>query len=89
MLQYRAIYPQTLELLKQLMNLEELKDFYLAGGTALALQIGHRISVDLDFFTQSDFSPVKLQHSIAEEISIKTFSIEENTLILSVIYPTK
>jgi len=31
-------------------------EFYLAGGTALALQLGHRISVDLDFFspTQSD-----------------------------------
>ncbi|GAB4580423.1 MAG: nucleotidyl transferase AbiEii/AbiGii toxin family protein [Anaerolineales bacterium] len=31
-------------------------EFYLAGGTALALQIGHRVSVDLDFFspTQSD-----------------------------------
>ena len=27
----------------------------LAGGTALALQLGHRISVDLDFFTNSDF----------------------------------
>ena len=26
------------------------KTFYLAGGTALALQIGHRISVDFDFF---------------------------------------
>ena len=31
------------------------KDFYLAGGTALALQIGHRISIDFYFFTQSDF----------------------------------
>lgn len=32
------------------------KEFYLAGGTALALQVGHRLSVDLDFFspTQSD-----------------------------------
>ena len=28
-----------------------LNDAYLAGGTALALQIGHRISVDFDFFT--------------------------------------
>ena len=28
----------------------------LAGGTALALQLGHRISHDLDFFTQLDFS---------------------------------
>lgn len=32
-----------------------LKDAYLAGGTALALQIGHRISVDLDFFTPKKF----------------------------------
>ena len=33
-------------------------EFYLAGGTALALQLGHRLSVDLDFFspTQSDIS---------------------------------
>ncbi len=32
------------------------KEFYLAGGTALALQMGHRLSVDLDYFskTQSD-----------------------------------
>jgi len=36
------------------MKIPELKAFSLAGGTALALQIGHRISVDLDFFGQSD-----------------------------------
>ena len=30
------------------------KDFYLAGGTALALQIGHRISVDFDFFSDKE-----------------------------------
>jgi hypothetical protein len=29
-------------------------DFYLAGGTALALQLGHRISYDLDFFSTSN-----------------------------------
>jgi predicted nucleotidyltransferase component of viral defense system len=29
--------------------------FYLAGGTALALQLGHRVSVDLDFFTANEF----------------------------------
>lgn len=35
---------------------KEFKDFYLAGGTGLALQIGHRISVDFDFFTD-EFIP--------------------------------
>lgn len=32
-----------------------LKDAYLAGGTAVALQLGHRISIDLDFFTSKRF----------------------------------
>src|SRR5437868_7015023 len=32
--------------------LSDFRDFYLAGGTALALQIGHRVSVDFDFFSE-------------------------------------
>ncbi len=34
-----------------------LKDFYLAGGTGLAVQLGHRISYDLDFFSEIPFDP--------------------------------
>lgn len=34
--------------------------FYLAGGTALALQLGHRDSVDFDFFTDTEFDPSEL-----------------------------
>ncbi len=34
-----------------------LKNAYLAGGTAIALQLGHRISVDFDFFTTEEFIP--------------------------------
>ena len=33
-----------------------LKDAYLAGGTALALQLGHRMSIDLDFFSKTEFN---------------------------------
>lgn len=33
---------------------EIIQKAYLAGGTALALQLGHRISYDLDFFTQEE-----------------------------------
>jgi len=42
---------------KQKIIFRKLKDFsgyYLAGGTALALQIGHRVSVDFDFFSQGE-----------------------------------
>ena len=34
--------------------LAEFKDFYLAGGTAVALFLGHRISVDFDLFTEKE-----------------------------------
>lgn len=37
-----------------------LVDAYLAGGTSLALRLGHRISIDFDFFSPKKFDPVKL-----------------------------
>ena len=43
---------------------EFVKNFYLAGGTALALQIGHRISTDLDFFSTSSLLEIKERESI-------------------------
>lgn len=51
MLQTQTVEPRTLSLLKQLMEMPELGSCYLVGGTALSLIYGHRISVDLDLFT--------------------------------------
>ena len=51
MLQTRTIEPDTLGLLKSLMSKPYLNHYYLVGGTALALQLGHRFSIDLDLFT--------------------------------------
>lgn len=42
-------------------DLARFKDFYLVGGTALALQIGHRLSVDFDLFSADELSPRLLQ----------------------------
>lgn len=50
MLSLQTVDPDTLELLKRFFANPELKDVRLVGGTALALQYGHRKSVDLDFF---------------------------------------
>ena len=47
----------TLHLLKTLMAGEKLIDFFV-GGTTLALQIGHRISIDLDLFSRNSFSAI-------------------------------
>lgn len=56
MLFKNTIQPGVLELLRKLQSSEILKEFYLAGGTALALHLGHRKSVDLDLFTQKPFA---------------------------------
>lgn len=50
MLHLEAVTSDTLGLLRRIQALPELKDTRLAGGTALALQLGHRLSVDLDIF---------------------------------------
>ena len=50
MLSFQTVLPDTLELLRTLMMQPLLKEMRLVGGTSLALQYGHRRSVDLDFF---------------------------------------
>lgn len=52
--------PEMLKLAKTLSSTEAFSGFYLAGGTALAFQLGHRKSIDLDFFSESDFDPESL-----------------------------
>jgi len=44
-------------------------DFYLAGGTGLALQIGHRRSVDFDFFCPESFDTEALFNTITKKFS--------------------
>ena len=50
MLYLQTILPNTLELLKRLSAQPEMEGLRLVGGTSLALQYGHRQSIDLDFF---------------------------------------
>lgn len=49
-----VLSPQALEAAQALVRHDVVRGFYLAGGTALALQRGHRVSVDLDFFSSSN-----------------------------------
>lgn len=54
MLYLETIDAATLELLKQLQAQPAFKNLRLVGGTALALQMGHRKSIDLDLFGKVD-----------------------------------
>ncbi|MDH6254195.1 hypothetical protein M2347_003922 [Chryseobacterium sp. H1D6B] len=56
MLYKETVSDEMWELLQKLMKDENLKDFNLVGGTALALRLGHRLSVDIDLFTTKDFN---------------------------------
>lgn len=57
MLQTQTVVPDLLELLKKLMNENLFSDFNLVGGTSLALQMGHRNSIDIDLFGDSEINP--------------------------------
>ncbi|MEK9150321.1 MAG: nucleotidyl transferase AbiEii/AbiGii toxin family protein, partial [Candidatus Desantisbacteria bacterium] len=70
----QVLYRNTKAILALLEKSEIIQKTYLAGGTALALQLGHRISYDLDFFTQEEFD----EEMILPEIEkISSFQLEQ------------
>ena len=66
MLHYETIEPATLELLKRLQEITLLSKTRLVGGTSLALQIGHRKSIDIDLFGEVDCEQYELVDSLSE-----------------------
>ena len=71
-------------LLKKLGFIEKY-GFYLAGGTALALQIGHRDSLDFDFYTEKKFDSQKLREEFDKRFEkVQEIYIAEGTLGLEV-----
>ncbi len=57
-----------------------VRDFYLAGGTGLALQLGHRQSIDLDWFSEQNFSNEKIKNNLALLGSFKLLGEEKGTI---------
>jgi predicted nucleotidyltransferase component of viral defense system len=60
-----AIDKKTQSVLGKIAALQDIRQFYLAGGTALALQLGHRGSVDLDFFSKNAFHIETIKQELA------------------------
>lgn len=85
MLHTQTVEPNTLGLLKRLMADNTLHSFNLVGGTALSLQIGHRKSIDLDLFTQTDFvADDILQHLLNKDYSPQVRHVQKQTLIVEI-----
>ncbi len=58
-----------------------LQDAYLAGGTAAALQLGHRISVDFDFFTVKEFVPKSFSDKLSKLGSFDEEQADKGTVL--------
>ena len=56
MLQTESVRKPLWDLLKDFQSSEIFKNYFLVGGTALALQLGHRVSFDIDLFTRDDIN---------------------------------
>lgn len=81
MLQYRTVAEETVGLLKRLLQTPEIADFALAGGTSLALQLGHRESFDLDLFSRTEFSADEMFLLLERNFRAKLISKSQHILI--------
>ena len=75
------ISAKTFKLIQELQSLPELKGFFLVGGTSLALQLGHRNSIDIDLFNQHDFNDDEILNLLNSKFEVKETYRRKNTII--------
>lgn len=86
MIHWRILDSNRKTLFPKLALTSELK-FYLAGGTALGLQIGHRTSIDFDFYRQEEFKKAEFGDKFKKELSeykLKFLRDDKNTFELQI-----
>ena len=69
-LQYQTVKPILRSTLDRLMEMEEFRSFRLVGGTSLSLRYGHRMSDDIDLFTDAEYGSLdfhRLQEILRKE----------------------
>ena len=89
MLQQNAVASATLELLKTICAISELESFGLGGGTSLALRMGHRLSIDLDFFTNTNFNTGLVFQIITKKFPSAELLFEQNQTMMFTINDVK
>jgi predicted nucleotidyltransferase component of viral defense system len=78
-----TVKEETYSLLKEIFSIPEIGNrFALAGGTSLALQIGHRISIDLDIFSPEQFDTRELEIILSSKKEWKFTPISKNSRML-------
>jgi len=80
MLYKETVDKSILDLLIRLQAKEYLKGFHLVGGTAIALQIGHRKSFDIDLFSDFSFNVAQMLENLSADFNFKLFFSADNTI---------
>ena len=70
-LQYQTVKPILRSTLERLMEIDEFKPFRLVGGTSLSLRYGHRMSDDIDLFTDAEYG--SLDFKLLQDILRREF----------------
>jgi len=78
---YNSVKPQLKSVLEVLMKMQDFEMFRLVGGTALSLQLGHRISVDIDLFSDADYGSLDFD-TLAKRLEKQFGEIEQNHLAI-------
>lgn len=84
MLHVETVSPSTLQLIKKLQSLPLLQGMRLVGGTSLALQIGHRNSVDIDLFGKMNCDSMELTDALHEVGIVKIIKNSSNINIYQI-----
>jgi len=77
MLQYKTVDKTTLGLIKAIQSVPEFKTLKLVGGTNLALQIGHRKSVDIDLFGNLEIDSTLIVKKLKKIGDVKVISLSK------------
>lgn len=75
-----AVLPGRIKTLERIGRIVGPEPFYLAGGTAVALHLGHRLSHDFDFFSPAEFDVAALRDTLAAGGSFQFGSAARQTL---------
>lgn len=89
MLHKETVTGATLGILNDLMAMPELQQFALVGGTNLSLRLGHRLSIDLDLFTNEPFNPEMIYRALEKRFESTVMASQSEQMLFLFIHDLK
>lgn len=80
MIHRNTVTEELLQVARQLCKIPELKNFRIVGGTAVALHLGHRESVDIDFFTDVKIDQARIKRILQDAFPESPFDTSTGSI---------